>query len=69
MKEVEGMREGTIEGHEMEFYSLDRLASRWDTSYRNLHRKVQEGKLRAIRLGTLLRISRKEVERVEQHGF
>jgi excisionase family DNA binding protein len=57
------------EGDECEFYTLDLLAKRWQTSYRNLHRKVQEGKLRAIRLGALVRVSRKEVERVERHGI
>ena len=63
------MSNRNIEVHEAEFYSLDGLAKRWDTSYRNLHRKVQEGKLRVIRLGGLIRVSRKEVERVELHGF
>jgi len=58
-----------IEAHDVEFYSLDGLARRWDTSYRNLHRKVQEGKLRVIRLGGLIRVPRAEVERIEQHGF
>lgn len=58
-----------IEACDVEFYSLDGLARRWNTSYRNLHRKVQEGKLKVIRLGGLIRVSRKEVERVEQHGF
>jgi excisionase family DNA binding protein len=52
-----------------EFYSLDDLAKRWGTSYRNLHRKAREGKLRVIRLGVLIRVPRKEVERVEAHGF
>lgn len=58
-----------LEAHAVEFYTLDGLAKRWRTSYRNLHRKVQEGKLRVIRLGGLIRVPRKEVERVEQHGF
>ncbi len=53
----------------VEFYTLDGLAKRWATSYRNLHRKVKDGKLRVVRLGGLLRVPRKEVERVEQHGF
>lgn len=57
------------EPREAELYSLPNLARRWETSYRNLHRKVQEGKLRVIRLGALVRVARKEVERVEQHGF
>jgi excisionase family DNA binding protein len=55
--------------NEAEFFSLPRLAKRWDTSYRTLHRKVQEGKLRAIRLGALVRVPRTEVERVERHGL
>jgi excisionase family DNA binding protein len=59
-----------VETHnEAEFFSLPRLARRWGVSYRTLHRKAQEGKLRVIRLGALVRVSRKEVERVEAHGF
>jgi len=54
---------------EAELYSLISLAKRWDTSYRNLHRKVLEGKLRVIRLGPLIRVTKKEVARVEQYGF
>ena len=63
------MSNRNVEARDVEFYSLDGLAKRWDTSYRNLHRKVQEGKLRVIRLGGLIRVPRKEVERVEQRGF
>jgi len=55
--------------HEAQFYSLDSLARRWDTSYRNLHRKAQQGKLKIVHLGSLIRVPKKEVERVEQHGF
>lgn len=63
------MSNSSTETHDVEFYSLDGLARRWGTSYRNLHRKVQEGKLQVIRLGGLIRVPRKEVERVEQAGF
>jgi len=54
---------------EGQFYSLGSLAKRWETSYRNLHRKALEGKLRVIRLGALIRVPRDEVVRVEQEGF
>lgn len=63
------MNNSNTEFRDAEFYTLDKLAKRWDTTYRNLHRKVKEGKLRVIRLGGLLRVSRKEVERIEERGF
>jgi hypothetical protein len=63
------MDNSKMEGHEYEFYTLHVLAKRWNTSYRNLHRKVKDGRLRAVRLDALIRVSRKEVERVEAHGF
>jgi predicted site-specific integrase-resolvase len=53
----------------VEFYSLPKLAVRWGTSYRNLHSKVREGKLKVFRLGGVLRISREEVERIERDGL
>ena len=59
----------STKAHECDFYCLAGLAKRWDVSYRNLHRKMKEGKFSVIRLGDLIRISRKEVERVEKHGF
>jgi excisionase family DNA binding protein len=64
-----GTNSPVLEAHGAEFYTLDGLAKRWGTSYRNLHRKVQERKLKVLRLGGLIRVSRKEVERIEEHGF
>ena len=63
-REVEAPKEP-----DAEFFTLPGLARRWGVSYRTLHRKVQEGKLRVIRLGALLRVNREEVARVERHGL
>ena len=63
------MSNRNIEARDVEFYNLDGLARRWGTSYRNLHRKVQQRKLQVIRLGGLIRVPRKIVERVERDGF
>jgi len=64
-----GANSQVLEAHEVEFYTLDELANRWRTTYRNLHRKVKERKLKVLRLGGSLRVSRKEVQRIEEHGF
>lgn len=51
------------------FYSLDMLAKRWNTSYRNVHRQVKQGKVKALRLGGILRVSAETVRKIERHGF
>lgn len=50
-------------------FSLRAVGRRWSVCNRTLYRKIEEGKLRVIRLGGLFRISREEVERVERDGF
>lgn len=64
-----GANSQVLEAHGVEFYSLDGLAKRWLTSRRNLYRKVEEGRLRVIRLGPLIRVPAGEVARVDANGF
>jgi len=60
---------GTIPGVDrLHFYTLTMLAQRWQTSRKTLYRRVQAGRLKAIRLSGL-KVSAKEVERVEADGL
>jgi excisionase family DNA binding protein len=54
---------------ERELDSIRDLSQRTGKSYRTLHRAVQEGKIKAIRLGGSVMIPRREVERILQRGF
>ncbi|HXH51418.1 MAG TPA: helix-turn-helix domain-containing protein [Terriglobia bacterium] len=52
-----------------EFDSLKELSERTGKTYRTLHRAVQAGKIKTIRLGGSVMVPRREVERVLTKGF
>ena len=52
-----------------ELTSLQELAKEARISYRTLHRYARLGRIRTIRLGALIRVPRKEVERILTQGF
>ncbi len=52
-----------------ELTSLRELAREARISYRTLHRYARLGRIRTIRLGALIRVPRKEVERILTQGF
>lgn len=52
-----------------ELYSIPDLCTATGKCYRTIHRRVKEGKIKAIRLGASVMIPRREVERILQRGF
>ncbi len=52
-----------------ELTSLRELAREARISYRTLHRYARLGRIKTIRLGALIRVPRKEVERILTQGF
>jgi excisionase family DNA binding protein len=54
---------------EKAYLSLRELSQQLGVSYRHIHRAVKDGKVRVIRLGTVLRVPQHEVVRILEHGF
>jgi excisionase family DNA binding protein len=48
------------------FYTVEELAKRWLVSQRTIRRLIENGDLRAIRVGTQLRVSAQVVARYEE---
>lgn len=49
-------------------YSVQTLAKRWGCSRTHIYTRIRGGELRHFRFGTLIRIPRVEVERIEACG-
>jgi excisionase family DNA binding protein len=62
-------REVTAKPGTQEFFSLRDFAQRHGINYRTAHRAAQAGKIKAIRLGGVLRVHKSELDRVAKHGF
>lgn len=54
---------------EQEFSSLSELARRCGKCYRTIHRAVQAGKIKTVRFGGSIMVSKSEAERILQHGW
>ncbi len=52
-----------------ELTTLRELARETRVSYRTLHRYASLGRIKTIRLGSLIRVPRKERERILTQGF
>jgi excisionase family DNA binding protein len=52
-----------------EFVSLRGLAVMLGLNYRTIHRAAQAGKIQSVRFGSLIKIPRREAERILQRGF
>jgi|GEM_PF-4371319 len=52
-----------------EFNSIRELAQRTGLTYRTLHRAIQAGKIKTVRLGGSVMVPKREVERIMAHGF
>jgi len=50
-----------------EFYRPDEAATILDVSKKTIYRHIRDGKLRAVRIRSILRISRKEIYRLTRH--
>lgn len=50
-----------------EFYRPDEAAAILDVSKKTIYRHIRDGKLRAVRIRSVLRISRKEICRLTRH--
>lgn len=49
----------------MSAYRASDLAKRWDCHPTHIYRMIREGRLRAFKIGSLLRVSEAEVGRIE----
>lgn len=54
---------------EKEFGTIKELSQRTGLCYRTLHRSVQNGRIKSVRMGGSVLIPRKELERVLAKGF
>jgi excisionase family DNA binding protein len=52
-----------------DFVGLRELAGKMGVNYRTVHRAVQDGKIQSVRFGSLVKVSRREVERILAKGF
>ncbi len=52
-----------------DFVGLRELAEKVGVNYRTVHRAVQPGKIQSVKFGSLVKIPRREVERILQRGF
>ena len=52
-----------------ELFSIKDLCNKTGLCYRTIHRRIGEGKIKVVRLGALVMIPRREVERILQRGF
>ncbi len=56
-----------MNGLTKEFYRPDEAAAILDVSKKTIYRHIRDGKLRAVRIRSILRISRKEISRLTRH--
>ena len=52
-----------------DFLGLRELAAKVGVNYRTIHRAVQDGKIQSVKFGSLVKIPKREAERVLQRGF
>ena len=52
-----------------DFVGLRELAGKMGVNYRTVHRAVQDGKIQSVKFGSLVKVSRREVERILAKGF
>jgi len=52
-----------------DFVGLRELAAKVGVDYRTIHRAVQKGKIQSVKFGSLVKIPRREADRVLQRGF
>jgi len=52
-----------------EFESLRELSERTGKTYRTLHRAARAGKIKTVRFGGSVMVSKQEVSRILAHGF
>lgn len=55
-------------GDSPDFFTLAELAARWKCHVQTVRHTIQDGRLKVLRLGKSVRISRSEVERLEGEG-
>jgi len=51
------------------FLGLRELAARMGVNYRTVHRAVQNGKIQSVKFGSLVKVPKREAERILQRGF
>jgi excisionase family DNA binding protein len=52
-----------------DFVGLRELAAKVGVNYRTIHRAVRDGKIQSVKFGSLVKIPRREAERILQRGF
>jgi excisionase family DNA binding protein len=52
-----------------DFFGLRELAAKMGVNYRTVHRAAQSGKIQSIKFGSLVKIPRREAERILTKGF
>jgi len=52
-----------------DFVGLRELAGKMGVNYRTVHRAVQDGKIQSVKFGSLVKVPRREVERILAKGF
>lgn len=52
-----------------DFLGLRELAAKVGVNYRTIHRAVQDGKIQSVKFGSLVKVPRREVERILAKGF
>lgn len=52
-----------------DFVGLRELAAKVGVNYRTIHRAVQHGKIQSVKFGSLVKVPRREAERILQRGF
>jgi len=52
-----------------DFLGLRELAAKVGVDYRTIHRAVQTGKIQSVRFGALIKVPRREADRILQRGF
>jgi excisionase family DNA binding protein len=67
--EVENMGSASKPVIQADFVGLRELAQKVGVNYRTIHRAAQSGKIQSVRFGSLVKIPRREAERILQRGF
>jgi len=63
------MNNGSKAPTQAEFVGLRELAEKMGVDYRTVHRATQSGKIQSIKFGSLVKVPRREAERVLAKGF
>lgn len=63
------MDNGSKAATQAEFVGLRWLALKMGVNYRTVHRAAQSGKIQSVKFGSLVKIPRREAERVLAKGF